>query len=166
MQVDFNFSPTRVAVVCESTQVRPFILLGRIEVSMNKRPSLRISELFESSRIFKTPPLQPSFLFCFGSSVRPTFRHNGRFKMIGERKDQVSPTAARMPPQALPKISRYPAPSVAEFLLEADSRLFFHLHLCFRPATLAYRTGASSPACLLPLCCNSGRGRTFTTKSC
>src|SRR5215469_4169079 len=137
MQVDFNFSPTRVAVLRESTQVRPVILLGRIEVRMNKGPSFRISELRESPRIFKTPSLQPPFLFCFGSPVRPTFRHNGWFKMIGERKDQVYPTAATMPPQPLPKISRHPAPSVAELLLEADSRLFSNLRHCFQPATRA-----------------------------
>jgi hypothetical protein len=111
MQVNFNLSPARMAMLSESTHKSPVVLFGWIKIRVNKWLTFRVAKLAEPAWILQAPTLKPSLLFAERSTLRPAARHNRWFEVIGHAHNQVD-AIRNSPDEPLPRVSRQPAPHV------------------------------------------------------
>jgi hypothetical protein len=111
MQVNFNFSPARMAVLGESTHKKPVVLFGWIKIRVNEWLPFGVTKLAEPARILPAPVLEPSLLFVERSTLRPATEHNRRFEVIGHAENQVH-SIRNSPDKPLPHVPRRPSTHV------------------------------------------------------
>ena len=107
MNLDLSVSP--MAVPRQLRNKVSLVLLGRIKIGMDEGPALIVPPFLHQVGIHLAPALHPSLLLGMRGSRRSLPRHNGRFKMIGKRKNQVNAASGRTPHHALPAMTGKPA---------------------------------------------------------
>lgn len=89
MEVDFDFSPTRVTMCGEHLDLVFVILLSGKEVGVDEGPSLVIAEAVDSLGIFAGPEFHAAHLLGARDSFAAVRGIDGGLKMIGQHKDEV-----------------------------------------------------------------------------
>ena len=121
MQMDFNLTPTRVAMIRQTFEMATIILFGRIKIRVRQGSPVAVAPRFYSFRILATPTLEPSFLLIVGSTRLSIPRHNRRFKVIRKSEDKMNFLPRQSARQPLPNIGWTYSQSVSEFLAETAS---------------------------------------------
>src|SRR5712671_3448720 len=83
VQMDLDFSPASVAVIGEHLDQALVVLLGGIEVGVNKRAAVVVSPLVDNFGIFAHPRFQAALLLGARDALLAVFGIDGRFEMIG-----------------------------------------------------------------------------------
>ena len=86
MEVNFDFSPTSVAMVGEHLDQALVVLFGGIEVSVNERAAVVIAKAVDDFRILASPRFKATLLFGARDALMAVFGIDGRLEMIGEAK--------------------------------------------------------------------------------
>ena len=89
VQMDLDFSPASVAVIGEHIEQALVVLLGGIEVGVNKRATVVVAPAVDNFGIFAHPRFQAALLLGARGALLTVFGIDGRFEMIGQGKDQV-----------------------------------------------------------------------------
>ncbi len=110
MQVDFNFTPPLVTVISNPIEQNALVLLGRIEVAVNQRPTFVIAPSIDGSWISTAPVLDAALLFRKRRTRPPIFRHNRWLEVIGNPNHEVNIAAGDRSGKPLPRVGRQPSP--------------------------------------------------------
>jgi hypothetical protein len=62
VQVNFNLSPPRVAMIRQHLDQSPVVLFGGVKVGVNERMAVIVPPAVDQLRIFLAPALQPRLL--------------------------------------------------------------------------------------------------------
>jgi hypothetical protein len=89
MQVDFNFSPTCVAVVGEHFDQVLVILLGGIEVGVNEWSAIVIAKIVDYFRILARPRFEATLLLRPRDALLAVFGIDGGFEVVSECEDDM-----------------------------------------------------------------------------
>ena len=95
VQLDLNFSPAGMAVLGEHLEQALVVLLGGIEVGVDKWAAIVVSPAVDDFGIFARPPFQAALLLGTRDALLAVFGIDGGFEMIGHGKDQVHGAADR-----------------------------------------------------------------------
>src|SRR5579875_1054344 len=108
MKVNLHFAPAGPAMFCELLDDASIILLGRIEVGMDKRPPILVSPAVHQ-RIFSAPLFEAFFLRVTASVLSWRVRKDRWLKMIRQSDDQMRrPSVFGAARRLLPEVSRQP----------------------------------------------------------
>jgi hypothetical protein len=83
VEMNLDFSPAGMAVIGEHIEQALVVLLGGVEVRVDKRTAIGISPAVDHFGIFARPPLHPAFLLRTRGALLAVSENNTRFKMIG-----------------------------------------------------------------------------------
>ncbi len=89
MEMNFDFSPTPVAVLRQTFKVRSVILLGGEKIGVDKWLAFVVTPTLDKARVFPTPAFQPLLLLVVGRTGCALSRNVPGFEVIGQRKDQM-----------------------------------------------------------------------------
>src|SRR5208282_3731809 len=117
VQMDLDFSPAGMAMLGEHLDQPLVVLLGRVEVGVDKRTAIVVSPAVDDFGIFARPPLQPAFLLRTRGARLAATGNNGRFEMVGQGKDEMH-GALGWRFQGMPGRGRQDFPGVSELLLK------------------------------------------------
>src|ERR1700720_2513734 len=113
--MDFDFTPTSMAMLRQARDQTLVVLLSRIEISVVEGAAFRIAPPVCEARVFPAPGFEAALLFVVRSAGESVLRHNAGLKGVGERKNQVERTARCPPFQTLPQATRQPTQAVRQF---------------------------------------------------
>jgi hypothetical protein len=93
-------------MVGEATDKSPIILLGRIKVGMNERPTVAVAPGIDDFGILPAPSFQPLPLFLARRSCLSISGHNSGLEMIGQSQDQMNSPLWHVAREPLPRVAR------------------------------------------------------------
>src|SRR5258708_20542553 len=103
MKMDFNLAPSIVAMRSQPRGQYLVVLLGRKEISMDKRFTIAITPRVRYLGIAAASSFKPLFLDREASVIGWIFRQKGRLEMISECDNEVYRTRVQPPHRALPQ---------------------------------------------------------------
>src|SRR5579862_5913167 len=103
MQVDFDFSPSRMRMIRQAADMPAIVLLSGIKICVNKRAPIAISPPVDNPRILSAPAFHSLFLLAIGRPSPASSGNNRWFKVIGKRDDEVNFSLRPGPGKLLPR---------------------------------------------------------------
>src|SRR6266404_9102672 len=115
--MNFDLSPTCLAVFCQMIDQIRVVLFAGEKVSMTENPSIRVRPIPHDLWIFLAPALQPLLLLGVRSMSGWRLWNDRRLKVVGHTNDEVDGAGIRAAASdSLPGICRQPDQSVSHFL--------------------------------------------------
>src|SRR5579862_3934755 len=121
VEMNLDFSPSCVTVICQRLHQPFVVLLSWIEIGVDKGTAIMIPPWSHELWIFAAPPFKPALLLVTTHPGSSASRVDGRFKVIRKRDDEMHMPVGLAAGQPLPPVGRQNPRGIGQLAKQAHT---------------------------------------------